>query len=203
MKQTYNRQRSLLARVLLGVLLAMAGGCTHSPPGTTIDSTGQPAADTADIENRIHARINRERRAHGLKVLKWDPALSRIARSHSRDMAARGYLRHTTPEGLGPVDRCRRGGYAPGAFPEGGGTFRLGCAENLFQASRLKSRRYVNGVLSETVYYSRAELAAIAVKGWMESPGHRANILTADWTRQGIGAAAASDGTLFVTQLFN
>ena len=38
--------------------------------------------------------------------------------------------------------------------------------------------------------------------GWMNSPGHRANILNCQAKALGVGVAAASDGTLYWTQLF-
>ena len=37
---------------------------------------------------------------------------------------------------------------------------------------------------------------------WMNSPGHRANILSRNITQIGVGAAKASNGTLYFTQLF-
>lgn len=37
---------------------------------------------------------------------------------------------------------------------------------------------------------------------WMNSPGHRANILTADFTHVGVGHVATEDGRIFWTQLF-
>lgn len=40
------------------------------------------------------------------------------------------------------------------------------------------------------------------VNSWMNSAGHRANILSASVTEIGVGAAKASNGTLYWTQLF-
>lgn len=40
------------------------------------------------------------------------------------------------------------------------------------------------------------------VTAWMNSPGHRANILSTAYTQIGVGAAKKSDGTLFWTQHF-
>jgi uncharacterized protein YkwD len=42
-----------------------------------------------------------------LGVLRADPALTPLARLHSRDMPARGYFSHLTPEGRDPFDRMR------------------------------------------------------------------------------------------------
>ena len=40
------------------------------------------------------------------------------------------------------------------------------------------------------------------MKAWMDSKGHRANILHTEYTEIGIGIAADKDGQLFYTQLF-
>lgn len=44
--------------------------------------------------------------------------------------------------------------------------------------------------------------ADAVVKGWMESPGHRANILNCDSRATGLGVVPAADGTLYWTQMF-
>jgi uncharacterized protein YkwD len=43
---------------------------------------------------------------------------------------------------------------------------------------------------------------ASVMRGWLNSSGHRANILSADFTRIGIGVARASDGTRYWVQDF-
>jgi uncharacterized protein YkwD len=43
---------------------------------------------------------------------------------------------------------------------------------------------------------------AAVMEGWMNSPGHRANILNCDAKAIGVGVAAAADGTLYWTQMF-
>lgn len=40
------------------------------------------------------------------------------------------------------------------------------------------------------------------VNGWMNSPGHRANILSSVYNQIGVGAAKASNGTITWTQMF-
>ena len=40
------------------------------------------------------------------------------------------------------------------------------------------------------------------VTAWMNSPGHRANILSRTYTHIGVGAAKKSNGTLYWTQMF-
>ena len=40
------------------------------------------------------------------------------------------------------------------------------------------------------------------MNAWMNSPGHRANILSGVYTQIGVGAAKKADGTLYWTQMF-
>ena len=44
--------------------------------------------------------------------------------------------------------------------------------------------------------------AGSVVKGWMDSPGHRENILTNGYESEGIGVAFGSYNTVLVTQNF-
>lgn len=49
--------------------------------------------------------VNEERAKNGLKPLLPDAELREVARDHARDMLARGYFSHDTPEGDDPFDR--------------------------------------------------------------------------------------------------
>jgi uncharacterized protein YkwD len=60
-----------------------------------------------DLEAQMLALVNQERAAQGLPPLRADPELAEVARAHSRDMFARGYFSHVTPEGKDPFDRIR------------------------------------------------------------------------------------------------
>lgn len=63
-----------------------------------------------DLEARMLEMVNEARRAQGLRPLQADPQLAEVARAHARDMFARGYFSHVTPEGLGPFERMRAQG---------------------------------------------------------------------------------------------
>jgi uncharacterized protein YkwD len=58
-----------------------------------------------DLETQMLELVNRERSQRGLRPLQADPELTEVARAHSRDMFARGYFAHVTPEGKTPFDR--------------------------------------------------------------------------------------------------
>jgi uncharacterized protein YkwD len=61
-----------------------------------------------DLETQMLELVNAERRAAGLNTVKPDPDLTQVARSHSRDMFARGYFSHFSPEGQDLGDRLQR-----------------------------------------------------------------------------------------------
>jgi uncharacterized protein YkwD len=63
-----------------------------------------------DLEEQMLEMVNEERRKVGLPDLKPDPELTRVARTHSKDMFARGYFSHYTLEGKTLADRLRAGG---------------------------------------------------------------------------------------------
>jgi uncharacterized protein YkwD len=54
---------------------------------------------------------------------------------------------------------------------------------------------------TETIYNTDTEIALDAVQGWMNSPGHKKNILTADFDEAGIGVAKEKN-YLIITQVF-
>jgi uncharacterized protein YkwD len=53
---------------------------------------------------------------------------------------------------------------------------------------------------AENVAYGHRN-AEEAIKGWLNSPGHKSNI-EGDFTHIGVGIAEAKDGTIFYTQIF-
>jgi uncharacterized protein YkwD len=106
--------------------------------------------------------LNAERDRHGLRPLRLNKRLSRAARRHARDMARRKYFAHDSLNGSSFVDRIRRTGYLHGAR-----SWWVG--ENLAWGTQ-----------------DRSAPRAIT-KMWMNSPGHRANILSPSFREVGIG----------------
>ncbi|NML43461.1 hypothetical protein HHL11_06830 [Ramlibacter sp. G-1-2-2] len=60
-----------------------------------------------DLEAAMLDLVNDERTQRGLAPLAADPVLAELARAHSRDMFARGYFSHLTPDGRDLSDRMR------------------------------------------------------------------------------------------------
>lgn len=62
-----------------------------------------------DLQARMLELVNAERASHGLKPVQADTELAGVAEAHSRDMFARGYFSHYSPEGRSMDDRLRAG----------------------------------------------------------------------------------------------
>ena len=119
------------------------------------------------------ALINAERAARGIAALHHDDLLRIVARAHSEDMVARSFFSHVNPDGDDPFDRMRAVGIS-------------------FQRA------------GENIAWNRgyADPAMVAVNGWMNSDGHRANILDDRFTATGMGVAEGDDGRWYFTQVF-
>lgn len=65
------------------------------------------AAPRPDLEAGMLALVNTERAKAGLRLLTADTETVDVSRAHSRDMFARSYFAHVTPEGRSPFDRLR------------------------------------------------------------------------------------------------
>ncbi len=146
------------------------------------------ALDPLKIEAFVFDLTNAERLAAGVPALTRDDAIATIARDHSANMAAQDRLTHDL-DGKGPADRALAAGYDC----RSGGSF--GFAENIASHPRVREWEGYRGEPDswEPVdgYYSVNEQAAAKrlVDRWMESPGHRKNILDGDNRRLGVGVA--------------
>ncbi len=125
------------------------------------------------IEQRVFEAVNQERKARGLRELKWDEALAAEARRHAINMAGRRFFSHVDPVRGNLAERLR----------EDKIRWRT-CEENIFQEQGYR------------------DPAAEAVRGWIGSPGHHANMLSPAVTNTGVGVAVRGDGTYFVVQVF-
>jgi len=142
-----------------------------SPDGVPPSEEGEP------YERAIHERVNEVRQEHDLETLTFSESIATVAREHSHDMAERDYFAHESPEGEQLEDRMSE--FMPGYC-------RL-VGENLASV----------GIRSEEV----DAVADRIVSGWMESPGHRENVLRDGFDEQGIGVALTDD-RLLATQNF-
>lgn len=171
----------------------------------TATSSATPTAD-AELdsnlaEKKIHEYVNDQRQANGLDPLAFDDELAAIARYHSKDMAERGYFAHTSPDGMDFGDRYSKFGYdcrvsiSSQRYATGG--------ENIAKTYAFTRVQRDDGPV--VVYENEDELARGVVNQWMQSPGHRENLLGEYWENEGIGVyVAEEDGevAVHVTQNF-
>jgi uncharacterized protein YkwD len=153
------------------------------------------------LADMIHRMINEERKSNQLATLEWDRELASIALSHSVDMAERGYFDHYSPEGEDFASRYEKASYDRKTTI--GNQVYVG-GENLFLNNVVDSYTYdsESGDVHEYHFNTLEALARTTVDGWMESPGHRENILT-PFSREGIGIAVSSDGKVYITENFS
>ena len=119
------------------------------------------------FEREVVRLVNEERAKNGLKPLKENWELSRVARYKSQDMVDNRYFSHTSPTYGTPFQMIK-------AF---GLTYRTA---------------------GENIAYGQRTPQAV-VNAWMNSSGHRANILNPSYTQIGVGYA--SNGHYW-TQMF-
>ena len=139
------------------------------------------------VERSILHYTNRERRRRGLRSLQGHVILIRAARGHSRWMAHRNRFSHTGGGGTQPGDRVQKAGYKYSSV-----------GENIWQASGGKGSAWQ----SKFFWNSSWRLGRAAVISWMNSPGHRENLLNPDWQHIGIGVATNKRGRIYLTQNF-
>jgi len=164
----------------------VARGSTHSstPKNSTRDpsESGEEATgsisshrilELESLEQQCLDEINRVRRRSGLPRLNFYEELLPVARAYSRRMAEEHFFSHNDPDGLTVRERV----------DDADIRWRM-LGENLAY-----SNGYVNPV-------------AASLHGWMESPGHRRNILDPDFSLTAIGAWIKEDGTVYFTEIF-
>ena len=143
--------------------------------------------NTRIVERSILHHTNKEQRRHRVKPLKGHRALIRGARAHSRWMARRGVMSHTGVGSSEPYQRARTAGFLSNYV-----------GENLWQSSGSKGIAWK----SNFRWRSDWQLGKAAVISWMNSPGHRKNLLTADYTHIGIGVGRNKRNRIYLTQKF-
>ncbi len=168
------------------------------------NAADQPAINLRRIALIVHDQVNLIRRKHELGELAYDESLARIATEHCKDMARREFIDHVNPDGENPTDRARRRRYpVRGHTPSG--DLKMGVGENIYQGHLYRSSSY--SIEKGTKYVSNdwlteQQIATAAVQGWMDSPGHRANLLAEHYSKEGIGLSIGPSSKLFVTQNF-
>ena len=138
-------------------------------------SPAAPAGAEVTFESMAYEVVeltNLERDRAGLPSLEWNETLAIEASWHAQDMAVRDYFGHYSPEGTSPSERARLAGY-PG-----------------FDWGPFVGENIAKGLpTSEGV-----------VQSWLNSEGHRQNLLLPDYREIGVGLSVAPDGSVVWVQ---
>ena len=164
--------RLLLALVLaicaVAVLpTAAADAAKRKAKGECANAHVEPApGNLADVRAAVLCLHNRDRAAHGLPALRENAKLRTAADEHSAHMVDAGFFSHDAPGGSDMADRILGAGYARGQ----------------------------GWSLGENIAWGSGSLATAAEiqRAWMESPGHRANILRRQFREIGIGVVVGA-----------
>jgi uncharacterized protein YkwD len=156
---------------LLASCLALLAGAPSAIGAHACESAGATPGEVA-AQTMVRATLctlNAQRERYGLRALQLDMRLSEAARRHALDMVRRDYFAHDSLGGGTFVDRIRRAGYLRGA------------------------RSWTVG---ENLAWGRGSTSAprAITEMWMNSPGHRANILYGSFREVGIGLAMGAPG---------
>ena len=161
------------ARIEMPILFGMAGGrigavlavafaaVAAAAPGASA-APRVPAASLSSLESSVLVDINIFRSQHHLARLRPNTALTRAAREHSGQMAARGYFAHSSADGSAFWKRIQ-------AFYD--------------------SSRWQFWSVGENLLWSSPDVdAGGALKLWLASPEHRKNLLSPTWREIGVSA---------------
>ncbi|HWQ65945.1 MAG TPA: CAP domain-containing protein [Methanospirillum sp.] len=133
-----------------------------------------------DAAEYIFAMTNEARSTAGVSSLSWDEDLANLASAYSERMGKGKFFSHIDPDGNGAAERAIAYGYP--TVKKIDDVIRTGMAENIAYMStgNVRSSGYVDPTDPRSV-------SEAIMRGWMQSPGHRANILDPLFDRIGVG----------------
>ena len=141
-------------------------------PPTAEPPVPDPVQLLAEVEDRVFALANEARTAEGLAPLERMAGLDDVARGWSTTLATEGRELGHNP------DYSRQ-------IPQGWSV----AGENV-------------AWMGETRVVPAAEVAGPVHQGWMDSPGHRENLLGPEYTHLGVGVAFSPEHGYYLTQNF-
>jgi uncharacterized protein YkwD len=181
-EEIMNRNRRSLT-YLGGALLAgsLAAGLAAAGEGAASNGNAgsAPAIEVSAVADRIVARTNRFRGEHGAPAVEIAGDLRDAARYFAGYVAGSDVYSHTA-DGTEPAERAETHGYDVCIV-----------TENLAYAYR------------EDGFPDEDALAEALVEGWIDSPGHRRNMIDDDVTEIGVGIARSEQsGRYYAVQMF-
>lgn len=155
-------QRLPKVALLFSVLTALAA-IYLALPGTAQPAQAHVSAvQLTSLDRGVLQQLNAIRALHGLAAVKLDVSLNASAAQHSVEMGAKGYFEHNSADGTVFWKRIQH------YYPASNFTY-WSVGENL-------------------LWSSPAVDPTQAMRMWMNSPEHRANILNPRWRQIGISA---------------
>jgi uncharacterized protein YkwD len=161
-----------LAGLLAVALAASSVGFLAAPRPADAWSAGSFSSAS---EKQLVSLTNQSRASAGLRALKVDAALTSIARWRSKDMITRNYFSHNIP-------------------PSGYNVFHV-----------LDQKHYCYVVAGENIGWNNYPddiATGVVHNSFMQSPGHRSNILGRRWDVIGVGAYKGPTGKKMWTVIF-
>lgn len=143
-----------------------------------IPAAAQETGDLDDLQQHAIDLVNESRIEAALSELSLRSVPNEAAQGHSIDMVERNYYAHVSPDGQTPRDR----------FLEADGNRWALSGENIAKCSGCEPPPDIDRV--EAFH-----------QGWMQSPEHRANILSEGFDTFGFGILSATD-EIYAVQTF-
>lgn len=137
-----------------------------------------PTPDIPQVEQAIVEMTNAIRKQHKVGEVSPDPELNKAARNYAGYLATTTLFSHTA-DGRQPSDRAKVAGY-----------------DHCYVSENLSLNLDTRG-------FEARQLARQAVQGWMNSPGHRKNLLADNVIDIGVGVAKAPGEERYISvQMF-
>ena len=161
------------------------------------------AAQARDVPfvRDVFSRINAQRKQHGLNTLTYNKTLEKAAQAHAEWMARERKMEHLQPAPASfeehrtgnhhPINRAINAGYI--GWDE---VFTAVPGENgMGVVTKPDANKHIGEIIAAGWEGGHpASHTETVVTGWMNSPGHRQEILTARYEEMGIGVACTPDG---------
>lgn len=147
---------------------------TEKPAPTKEQPTKQPTAEKpaptpvdssiGSVRQQILDLVNAERKKAGLGSVSQESHLQSAAQKHAEDMSKRNYFEHNTPEGKTPTQQIKDAGYPlTGKWTTG---------QNIARGQKTAEQ---------------------VMEDWMNSPGHKKNILNGSFEHLGVGYVSSGN----------
>jgi uncharacterized protein YkwD len=163
------RLRSLsVLPVAVAATFALAAPASAATACQSADAAPQ-GDNIGQVQGTVLCLLNRERTSRGLGRLQRNGKLDSASTKYSRKMVAGDFFSHVAPDGSTMASRIKASGYLKGARG-------WSIGENIAWGTGR--------------YATPQEI----VEGWMNSAGHRQNILNSGFREIGIGVALGAPG---------